>query len=128
MFGVPHLGDKDEEHEMARVGEDGVCDADEGGYEVCLHCYVDGARGGGVEACADHADEASDNDRDDGGDGEPGEPIEGSEEGEEEDRDREDAGVEHEAELVGGEGAEGDLAGKQLTTGCEDGKHDGAEG
>ena len=73
---VAHFRDQDEEHEVARVGEDGVCDADEGGDEVGA-CRDGGAASGSwVETCADHADYACDDDGDDAGDGEPGEAVE----------------------------------------------------
>ena len=111
MLGVAHFGYEDEEHEVPRVGEDGISDADESGDEICGHGYAEGTRGGGVEACADHADEAGDDDGEDGGDGEPGEAVKSAREGAEEGGDCENARVEHEAEFVGLEGAEGDLSG-----------------
>ena len=98
---MAHLGDESEEHEVPRIGEDGVSDADEGGDEVCGDGYAEGARGGRVEACAYHADEAGDDYGEDGGDGEPGEAVKSAGERAEEGGDCEDAGVEHETEFVG---------------------------
>lgn len=126
---VLHLGDQREEHEVPRVGEDGVGDRHEGEVEARVDGDADLAVGDRVEAGADHGDEGGDDDGDDGGDAEPREAqVERARQAEEERGDGEDAAVPHQAELVVGEGAERGLRGEQLASDGEDGEEDGAEG
>lgn len=59
---IAHFGDEDEEHEMARVCEDGIGDGDEGVDERGLEEYAGGAALEGVDSGSDHADDAGDED------------------------------------------------------------------
>ena len=113
---------------MPRVRKHRVRHAYEGSHEICLRGYGGASTRCGIEARTDHGDDAGDDYGDDGGDGEPGEAVEGAWEGAQEGGDGEDAGVEHEAEPVGREGAEGDLTCEELPACSENGEDDGAEG
>ena len=112
---------------MARISENRVSYTNEGRNETRVYSDRD-VRNGEAHAGTNHADDTGDEDAEDAGDGEPGEAVEGARKSADEGWDGEDACVEHEAEFAIGEGTEGDLAGKELAAGGEDGEDNGAEG
>ena len=123
-----HFGDQYEKHEVARVGEDGVGDADEGGYKVARQRDGDDAvrhrvRGPGGPAAPPRYQDAAGAAR-----GQPCQAVQGAGQREKEGGDGEDARVEEQAERVGREGAERNLARQQLRAGAADGEDDGAPG
>lgn len=112
---------------MARISENWISNRDEGCNETRVYSHRD-VGNGEAHARTNHADDTGDENAEDAGDGEPGEAVEGAREREDEGWDCEDACIEHEAEFTIGERTEGNLAGKELATGGEDGEDDGAEG
>ena len=100
--------------------------ADEGCNETRIYSHSD-VRNGEAHARANHADDTGDEDAEDAGDGEPGEAVESARERADEGWDGEDARIKHEAEFTIGERTEGDLPGKELAAGGEDGENNGAE-
>ena len=112
---------------MARICENRVSYRNEGRNETCVYSHRH-VRNGKAHARTNHADDTGDEDAEDAGDGEPGEAVEGARKRADEGWDGEDACIKHEAEFTVGERTEGDLAGKELTAGGEDGEDDGAEG
>ena len=112
---------------MARICENWISYTDEGGHETRINSHRD-VRNGEAHARTNHADDTSDENAEDAGDGEPGEAVECARERADEGWDGEDARIKHEAEFTVGERTEGDLAGKELAAGGEDGEDDGAEG
>lgn len=111
---------------MASIGKDRVGYAYEGDHETRVYSHGD-VRNGEAHACTNHADNTGDEDAEDAGNGKPGKAVEGARERADEGWDGEDARIEHEAKFTIGERAEGDLAGKKLATGGEDGEDDSAE-
>ena len=112
---------------MARISENRVRYTDEGGHETGVYSHGDVCHGE-AHACTNHADDTGNKDAEDAGDREPGEAVEGARERADKGRDGEDARIEHKAELTIGERTEGDLTGKELAAGGENGEDDSAEG
>lgn len=112
---------------MARISKNWICYGYEGRDETGVYSHGN-VRNGEAHACTNHADDTGDEDAEDARDGKPGEAVEGARESADEGWDGEDARIEHEAEFTIGERTEGDLAGKELASGGEDGEDDGAEG
>ncbi len=112
---------------LTRIREHGIGDGDESSDEIRRHSHTERPPLCRIDTGSDHPHHARDYDADHTSDTEPSETVQSARQSTEQGRDREDASIQHQAQLTVRKGGQGDLAGEQLTAGSKHGEDDGPE-